>query len=195
MKSAGGLAALVLLALVETLASLWFAHTAPRGDEYAQLRNPVRQLRRAGDALVVAPTWAGPHVRAALGGDLVTAAQVAGPDSAAMGAAIEISVGGARAEEVRDFREVARHDTPAFTVRRLENPKHTPARVDFVDLVGTSDTRVSIERAGARSRPCMFNPQARPVAGGLGGHPTWPARRFVCPGEARVRRRRDGHRG
>lgn len=173
---------LVTLAGVEGVAHIAFARRAPSLNDYAVLRAPIRELRAAGDAVVVVPEWAQPMVRAALGEDLPLES-VAPPDLSSVRAVVEVSVGGHHHAELVGWRQVASQRHGGFVVRRLENPAPIDVVFDFVNALEPQNVLVTLPGAdagpGAR---CMYNPLAAAVAGGLGGHPTWPNARFVCPG-------------
>lgn len=174
------LVAAIGVALIELVLHVWFAHRAPRFSEYQVLREPAERLRQSGDVVVVSPTWIEPMVRAALGDEVMPLSEVARPDLLGAKGVVEVSLGGPPGAEVADWVEtetIAVHD---FTLRRFENPRHERIVTDFVDAIDTA--RVFLDP----DVRCMFNPLATPVAGDLGGHPTWPRRRFHCPGPPQV---------
>lgn len=177
-----GLLALVglpALGLGELAAHVYFGKRAPDFDAYRALAAPLAAMKQPGDLVVVAPAWADPVARRALGDALLPLRDAARPDETRYAAAIEISALGQRAEELAGFREEARQEHGPFVLRRLVNPR--PARVvyDFVEHVAPpwADVRVTDPPA-----VCRWNPRARVAAGGLGGHPTFPAARFECSG-------------
>ncbi|WP_434048241.1 MULTISPECIES: hypothetical protein [Sorangium] len=188
-RARGGLArrALGLLALVglpalglgELAAHIHFSRRAPDFDAWREVKAPLAAMKRPGDLVVVAPAWADPAARRALGDELLPLRDAARPDESRYAAAVEISVLGQRAEELAGFREERRQAHGRFVLRRLVNP--SPARVvyDFVDNVAPSSADVRVTDPPAA---CRWNPRARIAAGGLGGHPTFPAERFECPG-------------
>ncbi|MFT3773169.1 MAG: hypothetical protein QM820_47930 [Minicystis sp.] len=171
--------AVPVLGLVELGAHAWFARRPPSFDDWYTITDGVRAMKQPGDLVVVAPAWADPAARRALGDPLMPLRDVARPDVTRYAHALEISVLGERAEEVRGFREVERREIGRFLLRRLENP--APARVvyDFVDHL---DPAVVDVRGTDPPVTCSWNPRATVAAGGLGGHPTFPAARFECPG-------------
>ncbi len=178
---------LPLVALVEILAQMWFSNRAPNFAEYEQLVAPVTQLHQPGDVLVVSPRWAEPMVRKALGSELLSIAAVAGPGVDAASGVLQVSLLGQRAEELAGMREVARRTQSPFVLTRWVQPKPPKVVVDFVQELGPEHTRVTLRTAGSlRPVRCMFNPLAGPVGGNLGGHPTWPQERYVCPGSLQM---------
>ncbi len=181
MKRAGAIvvAALPLLGAGELGLHFFFASRAPAFDAYASLAPVVKELRHEGDVVIVAPHWADPSARAALGDALMPIREEARPDVSRYAGAIEISVVGQRDPELAAFREEARRDVGKFTVRRLVN--RAPANVvyDFTDHVAPASLDV---RGTEPEVACTWNPRATLLAGGLSGHPTFPPERFECPG-------------
>lgn len=169
------------LGLCELGAHAYFSRRGPREGDWAAIRAPVEALRQPGDLVIVAPAWADPHARRALGDALMPLRDAARPDETRYAAAIEISALGQRAPELAGWREVAREERGDLRIRRLENP--APARVvfDFTDELRPPRADV---RGTDPPVSCPWNPHARVVAGGLGGHPTFPAERFECPAGA-----------
>ncbi|WP_437932170.1 hypothetical protein WMF37_23965 [Sorangium sp. So ce291] len=177
-----GLLALVglpALGLGELAAHVYFSRRAPGFDAWREVKAPLAAMKQPGDLVIIAPAWADPAARRALGDELMPLRDAARPDESRYAAAVEISVLGERAEELAGFREEKRQEHGGFVLRRLVNP--SPARVvyDFVDHVAPSSADVRVTDPPAA---CRWNPRARVAAGGLGGHPTFPAERFECPG-------------
>ena len=173
------LALLPLAGLVELGAQVWASHRAPRPSEYAALEPVVRELERPGDVVVVSPRWAEPLVRKALGDALMPIDMVARSDVARYDRAIEVSVLGANASELEGFTLHESRAVGPFTLRILDNPRPDHVVYDFVDHVEPPIAKVF----GTEPRvDCEFSSHAEVLAGGLGGHPTFPAARFLCPG-------------
>ncbi|GMV18218.1 MAG: hypothetical protein HS104_01215 [Polyangiaceae bacterium] len=169
--------AVPLAGLVELSLHYFFANRAPRVEEWAGLREPVAALRQAEELVVVAPRWADPLARQALGDALMPLRDVARPDESGYARAIEISSLGERAPELRGWRTVAESKRGRFTLRTLENPAPERVVFDFADHVKPEHLSVFEGQA-----PCAWNPRAPVSTGGLGGNPTFPAERFMCPG-------------
>ncbi len=165
------------LALIELAAG--FAAVAPPADAYAPLEPVVERLHREGDLVVMAPRWAEPNARAVLGDRTMRLADLARSDVSRYTRAIEISLGGERDPELAGFREVSATDVGPFRVRELENPKPERPTYDFVERFGPETVGVF---GSDPEETCVFNARARVLTGGLGGHPTFPSRRFECAG-------------
>lgn len=163
-----------LWALVELCLGFVTAARAPDFDDYAALVAPVDALSRPGDVVVMAPGWAEPPLRRALGDHRMPLAEVARPSLDAYAAAIEISMLGQRDPALADWPVQEIREAGDFVLRRLQNPAHAPTVVDFVSLLGPDAARV--ELAG---RACRWS-NGPPLSGGLGGHPTFPRQRFDC---------------
>lgn len=169
--------AVPLAGMLELGAHYYFRQRAPRAEEWAKLREPVAALRQAGELVVVAPRWADPLARQALGDALLPLADVARPDESGYARAIEISAMGQRAPELAAWRTVSESKQGRFTLRTLENP--SPARVLFAFADHVKPESLAVFEG---SQPCAWNPRAPVSNGSLGGNPTFPAQRFMCPG-------------
>jgi len=167
--------ALPLVGLVELGLHLWFASRAPSFDEYRVLTEEVAALRVEGDLVVVEPAWAEPLV---FGAVPVATREAARPDLDGYGGAVEVSLFGDRAGPTSSWPLQSQRRAGPFTLRRLANPSPHPSAFDFVDALGPD--RVEVAFAG---ETCPWVTDALVVAGGLGGHPTFPAARFACGGQ------------
>lgn len=177
-----------VLALVELAGQLWAERRAPRPTDYAALVAPLRSIKQRGDVVVVAPRWAEPFVRRALGDAVMPIADVARPDMTRFDRALEISILGERAPEVEGFEERSVTRVGQFTIRALENRTHQRVVYDFVANVSPPAASAFTEvLSGDPPAPvesaCSWSTRAEVLSGGLGGHPTWPRTRFLCGGE------------
>jgi hypothetical protein len=186
----GRLAAIFLLALPAVgLAELglhfWFAKRPPAFEEWAQIREPMLRFGDASVPVVVAPRWADPLARQALGDERMPLEHAARPDVDRFETAVELSILGQRAPELEGWTEEASEQHGKFRLRRLKNPRHRPVVIDFVDRARPPFAEVFTAGPGPADIPsreaCRWNEQARTMSGGLGGHPTFPPRRFECP--------------
>jgi len=173
------LCALPLLGLVELGAQLWTSHRPPSFDDWYAVESALRAMRRQGDLVVVAPAWADPAARRALGDGFFPLRDAARPDESRYEHAVEISTLGERAAELSGWREEEQKAVGKFVLRRLTNPSPAAVVYDFVDHLGPAAADV---RGTTPPAVCAWNEHAQVLAGGLGGHPTFPVARFECPG-------------
>lgn len=168
-----------VVGLAELFLHVYHKKKSPNPEDWAQLVEPVRQEKQDGDVVVVAPAWAEPWARKTLGDGVFPMRDVARSDMSRYASALEIGVLGQTSPESAGFREVSQRKVGPFVLRRLENPVHSPVTIDFVDRIAIGQADVQTTDPEAR---CLFNKTARVIAGGLGGHPTFPVARFECPG-------------
>jgi hypothetical protein len=167
------------LSVLELSAHQFFAQRAPRAEEWRELEKPVAKLLGENDLLLVAPEWASPMARQALGDRFFAPAKVARADAKSFARAVEVSALGARTEETREWRVVSEAESGRFTLRVLENPAAPAPSYHFADHVTPESASVRIVGDGGDT-PCSFDPHARVAAGGLHGHLAFPRERFRC---------------
>ena len=172
---------LPLAGLVELASHAYFAYRPPSVPEWSQVRAEVEQAARPGDLVVVAPAWAEPIARQALGEGLMPLADVARLGNASYSHALELSILGQHAGEFSDWIEIERVESDKFTLRRLLNPKRVPVVYAFNDHAEPPELQV-IEWNGEAQHECEYTTKARSSAGGLGGHVTYPRERYRCSG-------------
>ncbi len=165
---------------VAELAAHWvFSERAPEASEWRALAAPLAKLAQADDLVLVAPEWAEPLARHALGERFFPGSAVARADERSFSRAVEISALGERHESTRAWRVASEHDSGRFTLRVLQNPAPERPTYRFLDHVAPESLSVSVSGDGADT-PCSFDASARPVAGGLHGNLAFPAQRFRC---------------
>jgi hypothetical protein len=179
-----GLLLVPVLGLLELGAHLGLARRPPTEAQWRAAREPILATRKAGDLVVVAPGWAEPIARMVLGDEAMPAKDVARADESGYATALEVSILGQRSAFTRGWPELERRKQGKFELRRLKNPHHRPVLYDFVDELGPAAASVAMH--DAQDQPCPWSERAAVIAGGLGGHPTFPARRFVCPGSSEM---------
>lgn len=171
--------AIPLLGLGELGAHFYFSRRPPSFDTWFEVKDAVAAMKQEGDLLVIAPPWADPAARRAFGDALMPLRDEARPDVTRYAHAVEVSILGQSAEELRGWEEEARRDQGQFRIRRLKNPRPVKVVYDFVDHARPPTVDV---RGTEPPVTCAWNANAPIVAGGLAGHPTFPAERFECPG-------------
>ena len=172
------LLALPLVGLAELGLHFWFASRPPAFEEWAQVRDDVATFPPSAP-VIVAPRWAEPLARQALGDDRMPLSHVARPDTSRFERAVEVSILGQRAPELHGWTEQERLTSGKFVYRLVANPRYRRVITDFVERARPPSAEVFLTEP---RDPCRWNAQARPMSGGLGGNPTFPAQRFECAG-------------
>lgn len=176
------LAGTATAALLELGLHFYFAGRAPRLAEWETIRPVVAELRTTPETLiVVAPGWAEPNARNLLGDAYMPLSHLARPDESGFEHALEISILGQAAPEVRGWRLDVERRAGDFTLRRWTNPGFVPVRYDFLAHLEPSEVAVEVRR-GSKTESCRHVTTAKVTNGDLQGHPTFPRRRFACPG-------------
>jgi hypothetical protein len=173
---------LPIAGLVELLAFVHDARSAPRLGEWQALRAEVAKLKGPTDLLVVAPEWTDPLARAAFGDELMPVADEARPDVSAYPRAIEVDELGASAPELAGWAVQSEHTSGRFRIRIRANPAPAHILFSFLDQARPPFLEVS-DRANDAERPCPFTGHAAVSAGGLHGHLAFPRQRYNCGGE------------
>jgi hypothetical protein len=124
------LAAVSLLALVETASALVAPYRAPTDDDWRAAAAQVRAGFRPGDLIVAAPAWADPILREHLG-DLIPVEVAGRLDDERFGRVWEVSQRGARGPAARRGTIAEERRFGALTVRRVERPAEMVS-YDFV---------------------------------------------------------------
>ena len=136
-------AAVSLLAVVETAVALIAPARAPSDADWRDAAAAVRANFRAGDLIVAAPGWADSILRVHLG-DLIPAEVAGRLDDERFGRVWEVSQRGARAADAARGRVVSETRAGRLTVRLVERPA---AVVGYDFVARWTDARVS-RRAG-----------------------------------------------
>lgn len=172
--------AVPLVGWLELGAHVQTSRAAPSLDAWAQAKPTLAELKQPADLVVIAPQWAEPNARHAFGDELMPLEHLARPDESAFARAIEVSILGQESPLLEGWSVEHERTQGAFRFRVRTNPQHRPVVFDFL-------AHVSPERARAFSGPkearrsCAWKANAPLRNGGLGGSPTFPRQRFVCP--------------
>ena len=173
--------AVCVVALGETAAHTVFRNRAPSPQDWQRLKSQVASLYQQGDLVAVAPAWAGPLARQALGDAMMPLSMVARSDDGDFPRAIQISILGQVREELAQWQEIRHESFGSFRLSIRNNPHFEPALYQFIDHVESNSLSVSVLRNG-NDEACSYSESASMAAGGLGGDPTSPRIRFSCPG-------------
>jgi hypothetical protein len=168
------------LGLVELGFQIHFSRAAPTLDEWRALTAEVKQMAAPGALVVVAPEWAEPNARLALGTALMPIGHVARPDETAFERALEIGMLGEEAPALRGWQLEREQRHGKFLLRAYTNPNVVPVLYDFLAQLQPPSAAVRVLRKEG-AEVCPFG-NAKVSNGDLGGHPTYPRRRFSCPG-------------
>jgi hypothetical protein len=173
-------AVVALLGLVEVGFHFHFVRAAPSLEEWKALEPLVNELASSGTLIVIAPEWAEPNARFALGERLMPLGHLARPDESAFERALEISILGEGAPALRGWTLDAQRQADKFVLRSWTNPSPAHVLFDFVARVEPPSASVQVLRANG-PEPCPYG-TGKVSNGDLGGHPTFPRRRFNCSG-------------
>lgn len=124
-------AAVALLAVVETVVAAVAPSRAPKDADWAAAEREVRAGFRPGDLVVTAPAWADPILRMHLG-DFLPVPVAGRMDDARYGRVWEISQRGARAPEAERGAVALERRFGALTLRRVDR-RAAIVTYDFVD--------------------------------------------------------------
>jgi hypothetical protein len=160
-------AAIVLLALVETVNALVAPLRAPSEKDWTVAAAKVRSEFRPGDLIVAAPAWADPILRQKLG-DLLPLSVAGRMDSARYGRIWEISQRGARAADTTDARIAATSRHGALTLKRWEKPA---AQVTFDFFTQWRQASMSVVNADRTEVPCGAGADRFLCVGGISLRP------------------------
>src|SRR5580700_9081686 len=125
--------AVPLPGLAELAGHVYFARRTPSFDAWFSIAPAVRAHKKDGDLLLVAPPWADPVARRALGDELMPVRDEARPDVTRYATALELSILGESARELAGWREESSEQIGKFRLRRLSNPSPAHVLFDFVD--------------------------------------------------------------
>jgi hypothetical protein len=168
------------LGLGELCAHAYFSSRPPAPEQWKVGKPAVAELRKHGELVVVAPDWAEPNARFAFGDALMPLRDVARADETAYERAIEVSILGATAPELRGWKVLEERTAGKLRLRLMQNPAPAHVTFDFVDAIADASV-VDVRRDGAET-PCNYTTTARRDAGGLHGDPAFPAERHNCGG-------------
>jgi hypothetical protein len=168
------------LGLLELAGHFWASQRAPELSEWRELRPKLEAFKQADELLVIAPEWAEPLARHALGDELLPIAMLARPDARGYERAVEVSVFGERSRELASWQVVSGRKLGAFTVRELLNPAYAPILYNFVEHVQPPE--LSVTEGEGEATPCVWSTVSTVISGGLHGNAALPRERFACRG-------------
>lgn len=169
-----------MFGLAELAAQLYFSRRFPTLDEWRALKAEVTSLKRDGDLIVIAPAWAEPLARNALGDSAMPLVDVARPDEANYRRAIEVSALRNENPLVRAWPLFAEKRLGKFALRTLTNPAFKPASFVLTDHATPPDLAVAELHPNGETTSCEFGTHAPSSSSGLLARPAFPRQRFSC---------------
>ncbi len=169
------------LGLGELFSAMYLSSRPPKLEDWSRAAPALAAMRKQHELVVIAPDWADPNARYAFGDALMPLADVARPDESRYARAIEVSILGADAPELRGWPVVDERHSGKFRFRLVENPAPAKVLYDFVDHIADADV---FDAQGGHEGHCSWNKAARREAGGLHGDPAYPSQRWECAGGA-----------
>jgi hypothetical protein len=170
------------LGVLELCAHYRFANAAPDIEAWRAVRPVVQAAAAPEDLILVSPRWAEPQARLVLGDSLMPLSHVARADESLFARALEISILGERAAELEGWQLEREERFGGFDLRTWRNPRSQTSLYDFFARAEPPHLAVYVERDGKPPESCPFGKNHRVSNGDLGGHPTFPRRRFACSG-------------
>lgn len=158
------------------------AHKVPTDAEWRAAAAAAKAQKKPGDAVVVAPAWAGPLGRKAIGEvdpTMIDLATVAKSDLETAQRVLELSIRGQDDPDTKGFKLIAEQAFGPVKLRTLENPHPDKLVRDLVTELGPT-TLVSHVHATIGADPCRWEHGGTRIPNLFTG-PATPVDRFMCP--------------
>ncbi|MBI2392586.1 MAG: hypothetical protein HYV09_23580 [Deltaproteobacteria bacterium] len=173
-------AALPLVAVGELALAQAQHAKVPTDADWAAAASAAKAAKKPGDLVIVAPAWAGPLGRKAVGEvdpTMIDLASVARSDLEAVPRVLELSIRGRDDPQTKGWRLTDEKTFGRVKLRTLENPHPDKLVRDLTDAFGPEAT-VSRVRDGV-PEACRWE-QGQTRMPGLFGGPSPPVNRFLC---------------
>lgn len=167
-------ASTLAVAVVEVIGHFTIQSRVVPDDDWQAAAQVLRGEVRATDTILVAPSWASPVARMALG-DLMTEERVAYSDLDGFTRAFELSARGRRHPDLAGLEPTSVRRVGTLTLREYALGA-SPVLYDLTSHV--EEARVTIRRRNGE-QPCAWR-VGEFGRGGLGAGPMMPAGRFEC---------------
>ena len=158
------------------------ARRVPTDEQWRAAAAAAKAQHKAGDVVIVAPQWAGPLGRKAIGEvdpSLIDLASVARSDLQTATRVLELSIRGHDAPDTVGFRLTSEQAFGPVKLRILENPKPDKLVRDLVSELGPT-TQVAHVHATVGAEACRWERGASRIPNLFTG-PATPLERFLCP--------------
>ncbi len=157
--------------------------------DWTRAADAAKAARRPGDAIIVAPRWAGSLGRMALDAQRITLGKplddgidvrlAARSGLETYRRAIELSIRGKDDPDVKGWRLLSEQRFGLVSVRTLENPAPQRLVRDLADEIDATATVYRASPLGARD-PCRWEVGANPGMASLANGPRPPSDRWFC---------------
>jgi hypothetical protein len=161
----------------------------PPWSDWTRAADAAKAARKPGDAVIVAPRWAGSLGRMALDGQRIVLGKrlddgidmrlAARTGLETYPRAIEISIRGKDDPDVKGWRLLSERKFGLVSVRTLENPSPQRLVRDLADEIDATATVYRASTLGARE-PCRWEVGGGQGMASLGNGPRAPADRWLC---------------
>jgi hypothetical protein len=175
-------ASLPVAALGELALAQAQARKVPSDAEWRAAAAAAKAAKRPGDVVVVAPAWAGPLGRKAVGevdASMIDLSTVAKSDLQTARRVLELSIRGHDDPDVKGFKLVSEQAFGPVKLRTFENPKPDTLVRDLVSELGPA-VQVAHVRAVLGAEACRWERGASRIPNLFTG-PATPLERFSCP--------------
>lgn len=174
-------AAVPAIGLAELALARTQAARVPRDEDWRAAAAAASANKKPGDWIIVAPQWAGPLGRKAIGEvdpKLISLASVAKSDLDTVPRVLELSIRNQDDPQTRGWKLVDEKAFGAVKLRTLVNPRPDILVRDLVDEIGPSLTVSRIAFTGAVD-PCHWEVSGTRIPNLFTG-PATPAERWMC---------------
>jgi hypothetical protein len=176
-------AALPAIGLIELALANAQAKRVPRDEDWRAAAAAASAQKKPGDWVIVAPQWAGPLGRKAIGEvdpKLITLASVARSDLDTVPRVLELSIRKHDDPQTRGWQLLSEQAFGTVKLRTLQNPKPDILVRDLVDEMGPNLTVGRANAAGAIVEPCRWESGPTRIPNLFQG-PATPIDRWMCP--------------
>jgi hypothetical protein len=175
-------AALPVVGLVELALAEWQKRRVPTDADWVAAATAAKAAKRPEDWIIVAPAWAGPLGRKAIGSvdaKLIDLASVARSDLDTVPRVLELSIRGKDDPQTKGWKLVDEQRFGTVKLRTLENPRPDKLVRDLVSEIGPSLSVARVNVQSGASDPCRWETGGTRIPNLFTG-PATPYDRFLC---------------
>ncbi len=176
-------AALPVVGLVELALAEVQKRKVPTDADWVATANAAKAAKKPGDWVIVAPAWAGPLGRMAIGKvdpSMIDLATVARSDLDTAPRVLELSIRGKDDPQTKGFRLVDEKTFGHVKLRVLENPKADKVVRDLVSEIASAQSVARVNMQSGASEACRWETGGSRIPNLFTG-PATPYERWLCP--------------